>query len=68
MFREGFDSATAGLLEEARTFRGRADMFAARIVRIALDFNEAAALQSCDDAAHGWRLDLLGGGEFSERF
>ncbi len=25
-------------------------------------------LESGDDAAHGWRLDLLGGGEFAERF
>ncbi len=32
------------------------------------DFNQAAALQSGDDAAHGGRLDLLGGGEFAERF
>ena len=67
MGREILDSALASLLEKARAFGGSADAHAACVVGIASDFNQAAAFESGDDAAHGGRLDLLGGGEFAER-
>ncbi len=35
---------------------------------IGSDLNQAAAFESGDDAAHGGRFDLLGGGEFAKRF
>jgi hypothetical protein len=30
--------------------------------------DEFGALEAGDDAAHGWRADLFGGGKFAERF
>jgi hypothetical protein len=30
--------------------------------------HQAGALEACDDAAHGWRANLLGVGELTERF
>src|ERR1700674_2282848 len=55
-----FDAALARLLQKAGAFGGGANLHAAGIVRIAGDFNQAAALESGDHAAHGGRPDLLG--------
>jgi len=32
-----------------------------------MSLDQAGALQAGDDAAHGWRADLFGVGEFAER-
>ncbi len=68
MAGEELNSTAARLLQKARALGGRADVPAARVVRIANDFNQATALESGNDAAYGGRLDLLGGSECSERF
>jgi hypothetical protein len=65
---EVLDAALAALLEKARALRGGADVYPARVAGIASDIDQVTAFESGDDAGHGRRFDLLGGGELAERF
>ena len=47
---------------------GGANLHAAGVVGVGGNGDQAAAGQASDDAAHGWRLDLLGGGQFAQCF
>ena len=58
------DAHLASLVQQARAFRSGHDPQAARVFGIFGDLDQAAARQAGDDAAHGRRLDLLGGGQF----
>lgn len=60
------DAALAGLLQQARAFRSGADVKAARVGWVGKDFDQATALESGNNAAHGGRLDLLGCREFAQ--
>ena len=62
------DAKLAAFLQQTYAFGGGADAHAAGVVGIGRDGDQAAAIQSGHDAAHGGRLDLFGGGEFAERF
>src|SRR5580704_12828339 len=62
------DAEVASFLQQAGAFGRGADAQAAGVVSVRLDFDQTAAGESGNDAAHGGRLDLLGGGEFAERF
>ena len=60
------DAATAGFVQEAGSERSGMDPDAACVGGVGGDFDQLAAFESSDDAAHGGRLDLFGGGELSE--
>ncbi len=66
MGRKIFDTALPCLPKQALAFSSGTNRHAACVAWIVGDFNQAAAPQSGDNAAHGGRLDLLGGGEFPE--
>lgn len=58
----------AGLLQQAGTFGSGANPHAAGVVGIGRDLRQPAASQASCNAGHGGRLDLLGGGQFAQRF
>ena|SRR5208282_3365347 len=62
------DAEVASFLQQARAFGCGADAQAAGVVGVGFYFDQTAAGQSGDDAAHGGGLDLLGGGEFAQHF
>ena len=64
---EIFDAQPASLVQQPFALGSGADVQAAGVVGIGRDLNQLAASQPGDNAAHGGRLDLLGGGEFAER-
>ena len=66
--REGCNAAAARLLEQARALGRGTDVRAAGVPGVAGNGDETVALESGDDAAHGGRLDLLGGGQLAQRF
>src|ERR1700692_191017 len=68
MLREILDAALASLPKQSCAFGGGANVHAAAVHGIASDLDHPAALESGDNAAHGGRLDLLGGGEIAKRF
>ena len=68
MGREIFYTPPASLLEKVCAFSRGANLHAPRVVRVTSNFNQTAALESCDDAAHGRRLYLLGGRQFAQGF
>src|SRR5579872_1273967 len=61
------NAALACLVQYRLAFGGRADLHAAGILRVSCNIDKAAAREPGHDAAHGWRLDLLGSSQFAER-
>jgi hypothetical protein len=62
------DADFTSFLQQARAFGRSADAHATGVVRVGADFDESAARQPGDDAAHGRRLHLLGGGQLAKCF
>lgn len=68
IFGERGDAQAASFLQQAFSFGRSADVHAAGVGRILRNIDQVTALEPGDDAAHGWQLYLLGGGEVGERF
>ena len=68
MRRQVGDAALAPLVQYRFAFDSRADLHATRIPRVGCNIDKVVAGESGDDAAHGRGFDLLGGGQFAERF
>src|SRR3954466_10330567 len=65
---EILDAHLTAFLQQVRAFCSGADLPASRILGIALDLNQPAAREACDDAAHRRRLDLFGRSQFAQCF
>jgi len=63
---EQADSASPRLLQEFFSPGGCRNPNPACILRVGFDFSQPGALESGDNPAHGWRLNLLGGGQLAE--
>lgn len=64
---EGDDATTASFVQEPRAFGGSTDLNAPGVGGIGDDLDQLAVLEPGNDAAHGRRFDLLGGGQLTER-
>jgi len=59
---------TVGMALTDQVARGAAKVYAAGVLPVFGDFNQAAAGQAGNNPAHGRRLNLLGGSEFTQCF
>jgi hypothetical protein len=66
-FGKGLYAAFARFPHQADAFGRSFEAHAAAVLR-GMPADERGALKAGDDAAHGWRADLLGTGKFAERF
>ena len=64
-FGERFDAALARFPHEADTFWRSFKTHAAAVIR-GVPADQSGALKAGDDAAHGWRANLLGIGKLAE--